>query len=873
MMNIDLHCHSKYSERPTIWLMKKIGCPESFTDPLELYHSALRKGMHAVTITDHNRIEGCIDIAHLPGAFISEELTTYFPEDGCKVHVLAYDITELEHRELQDARRNIYDLVDYLQSHRIVHALAHPFYPVNDRLGMDHLEKLFLLFKIVELNGDQCDAANRNLLKVVNALTPEKIDRFAQRHRIAPRFNEPWKKFWIGGSDDHSSLHLARTFTCVKNATNLLDFFRGVQRGEARIDSTPASPEMMAHNIYGIAYQYYKSRTGLERHVNKDAFLKFADRMLHHRTEDEGESWIDRLQMKLNQRRRSARDVRPGDPLLKLLRGEALKALERDPQLMRLIQPRGAGACPERPDESKWFEFVDEVSRRMTLHLGESTLDHISRGRVLDVFHSAGSAAALYFLLAPYFIAFSIHSKERRLGNDALRHFGPADPAELAPRVAHFTDTFHEVNGVATTLQRQLQSARASGRSYRMVTCYPETFPTLPGVKNFIPLGVFDTPEYPEQKIAIPPFLEMLRWVYEQEITVIHASTPGPVGLAALAIGRILKLPVIGTYHTAFPEFALHLTQSPFVEDLMWQFMIWHYAQLDLVFAPSQATADQLLARGLHEDRLHVDPRGVDTERFHPRHRQPALLAANAAPNAVRLLYVGRVSREKNLPLLAEAFTRLAGRRRDAHLIIVGDGPYMSEMKARLEGLPVTFTGFLEGQPLLSAFASCDLFVFPSTTDTFGNVVLEAQASGLPVLVTDGGGPRENLIPGETGVVIPANDAQALESALDTLLDDRGALVRMASAARLYAETRGFDRAFDAKWEIYEEVHRGKAQPVAAPPRGEAEEADACAMDAELPFGGVEAELFRVFGGGTPREPVAVMHEIDSFLTRSGSRW
>lgn len=868
-MKIDLHCHSRYSERPTIWLMKKIGCPESFTDPVDLYRIALGKGMDAVTITDHNRIEGCLNIAHLPGTFLSEELTTYFPEDGCKVHVLAYDITENEHRELQEARRNIYELVDYLRERDIVHALAHPFYAVNDRLTMEHLEKLWLLFKLVELNGDQCDAANRRSIKVIEGLTPESIARYADKHGIEPGFPEPWKKHWIGGSDDHSSLHLGRTFTRVEGASNLVEFFQGMQGGKARIEINPANPEMMGHNIYGIAYQFYKNRTGLERHVNKDAFLKFADRMLHQRPEAAAESWLERFQFMVNQRRKSVRDVRPGDSLIKLLRSQAIQALEKDPQLMRLIRK----ASGERPDEQKWFEFVDEVSRRMTLQLSESTLEHIVKGRVFDVFQSAGSAAALYFLLAPYFIAYAVHSKERRLSVEASRHFGTPEPGDDVPRVAHFTDTFHEVNGVGTTLKRQLESARRAGRPYRMVTCYPETFPTLPGVKNFLPLGVFDTPEYPEQKIAIPPFLEMLRWVYEQDITVIHAATPGPVGLAALAIGRILKLPVIGTYHTAFPEFARHLTQSPFVEDLMWQFMISFYAQLDLILAPSEATAAQLKNRGLMPDRIRVYPRGVDTERFHPRYRSRPRLDEPGAGDRVQLIYVGRVSKEKNMPLLAEAFRRIASRRSDVELIIVGEGPYFRAMRAELQGLPVTFTGYLAGEELLRAFASADLFIFPSTTDTFGNVVLEAQASGLPVLVTDGGGPRENLIEGETGRVLPADDLRALEEAIDDLLDEPERLVHMGDAARRYAESRGFDRAFDAKWAIYEQIHSGNRPSSTGDAPQANREAVEFAGDAEFPFGSVEAELLRVFGGGTPREPLDAMQSIDQFLTRSNSRW
>jgi len=152
-MKIDLHVHSKYSVRPSQWILQKLGCPECFTEPAEVYRIAKQKGMDLVTITDHNNISGSAEIAHLPGTFISEEITAYFPDDGCKAHVLVYDINDAIHREIQKVRENIFDLVDYLDQNGIVRVLAHPLYSVNDKLTIDHFEKFLLLFNNFELNG------------------------------------------------------------------------------------------------------------------------------------------------------------------------------------------------------------------------------------------------------------------------------------------------------------------------------------------------------------------------------------------------------------------------------------------------------------------------------------------------------------------------------------------------------------------------------------------------------------------------------------------------------------------------------------------------------------------------------------------------
>jgi glycosyltransferase involved in cell wall biosynthesis len=174
-----------------------------------------------------------------------------------------------------------------------------------------------------------------------------------------------------------------------------------------------------------------------------------------------------------------------------------------------------------------------------------------------------------------------------------------------------------------------------------------------------------------------------------------------------------------------------------------------------------------------------------------------------------KLLYVGRVSDEKNLPLLADVFLRLAARRPDLHLIVVGDGPYRRQMEARLAGAPCTFTGCLDGEDLAEVYASSDILVFPSATDTFGNVVLEAQASGIPVIVSDRGGPAENVIPDVTGLVLPAGDAQSLYNAVWTLADNPRRMRDMGLQARRYMEGRSFDQAFVQSWQMFESSRGG----------------------------------------------------------------
>jgi glycosyltransferase involved in cell wall biosynthesis len=433
-------------------------------------------------------------------------------------------------------------------------------------------------------------------------------------------------------------------------------------------------------------------------------------------------------------------------------------------------------------------------------------LESLSGGNIFDVFQILGSAGSLYTMLAPYFVAFTLFTKDRHFCRQCLDFISNGRRATKREKlkVAHFTDTYYDVNGVAKTLQMQTEMALRNHKMQQIITCGPDR--QRPQVTNFSPIGTFELPEYPDIKLYYPPFLKMLGYCYTENFTHIHSATPGPIGLAALAIARILKLPVFGTYHTALPQYASFLTEDSAMEELMWKFSVWYYNQMDVVYVPSKATGLELETKGIRKEKIKFYPRGIDLERFHPSKRNGFFRNRFGVDSKdLKLLYVGRVSKEKNMPFLVEAFMQLANVRADIRLIVVGDGPYLAEMKKALSGTPATFTGFLSGEGLAQAYASSDLFIFPSTTDTFGNVVLEAQASGLPVIVTDEGGPKENLVPERTGFVIPAEDIEAFLRAVIKLADHPQLLAAMKRHAREYMEGRSFEAAYIELWDSYRE--------------------------------------------------------------------
>ncbi len=801
---IDLHVHSRFSKRPSQWVLQKLGCPESFTEPQQVYDIAKKRSMDLVTITDHNTIAGALEIAHLPGTFVSEEVTSYFTNNGCKVHVLVYDIDETHHGEIRKLRENIHDLTAYLQGEGIFHILAHPLYSVNDRLTMDHFEQLLLLFQNFEMNGARDDRQSQCLQQVLAALTPEIMERLADKHGIVPAFPEPWRKNLTGGSDDHSGLNISRTHTVVPGPATVENLLAAVAGGRARVVRQSATPLTLAHNLYGIAYQFYRNKFDLGRYANRDVLMRFLDRSLSPASETDS-GLFSKLYFMWSYRKPPKVETSIPQNLMDAIRQETRNLIHENPSL---LNPEDDPSGRFEDQERRWFDFVNQLCNKVMRGFADHLMGQLSGANVFNLFHTIGSAGGLYTLLAPYFVAFSHFTRDRAFIADVADRFadkresGAAGSGEV--RVAHFTDTFYEVNGVARTLNQQVDIARKSHKNLTVVTCGAGDRPPREGVKNFEPIGVRELPEYPEQKIFYPPFLEMLNYCCEQNFTHIHAATPGPIGLAALAIAHILKLPINGTYHTALPQYARYLTGDAAIEDLTWKYALWYYGRMDAVYVPSRSTGDELVARGLPPEKIRLFPRGIDTRLFHPSKRNGYLKKHYALKEEpTKLLYVGRVSREKNLPLLSEVFKALAGEGTDAHLLVVGDGPYLPEMKADLADFPVTFTGYKSGEDLAAIYASSDVFVFPSTTDTFGNVVLEAQASGLPVIVTDMGGPQENLAPGRTGFVVRGDDPQAFLAAVRKLTADPDRLAEMGREARVYMETRSFEKAFDQTWRMY----------------------------------------------------------------------
>ena len=772
----DLHVHSSHSNKPTYWAMRKFNVPESYTSPQYLYRVARERGMDFVTITDHNAINGALEIGHLPGTFVSSEITTHYPENGCKVHVVVLHISEAQFDEILELRKNVYELVAYLHSQKIAHFLAHPLYAQNDKLNLEIIERSLLLFTTFEIkNGCRAHRFNGFTKRMVSSLNEAVIERLANKYNLQPYGSTPWVKGIVGGSDDHGGLFIARAHTTVYDTPDIDGFIDAIRSGDSWADGEDGGPLTMAHSLYGIAHSFYRERLGDRRRGATPFVSALLDRFFNI-GEDKG-SFVDKIRLFILKNIPASRN-HSGKSFEEILDSEA-RLLLNDTGFLAGIR--------DADSNRKIFAVTSRLANRLIFHYTSRLMTLPFNAGFFDYLNTVGTIGLVHTLITPYYLAFHHQHKGKELIRDLTKALPEMHNSKAPEKIALFTDTLDEINGVAITIKRLISTARKRGVELTVITAGDVGENSIEGVKKFPSVGDFVLPEYPELRLNFPPILDVMDFIEREGFTRIHISTPGTVGLLGLLIARLMDIPAAGTYHTDIPQYVRSLTNDEFLEQVAWSYMIWFYGQLEEVMVPSVGTREQLQSRGLPAERMKPLPRWVDTDCYSPGMRNPSFWKSRGLGLArTVLLYVGRVSREKGLEMLADAFKKLVGVGAPIALAVIGDGPYRKEMEESLAGYPVLFTGYLAGEQLQHGYASADLFVFPSATDTFGNVVLEAQASGLPVVVSDEGGPRELMIDGETGLVFRAGSTDDLVATIRTLVSDPKRIDLMGRQARCF---------------------------------------------------------------------------------------
>ena len=791
MSKCDLHLHSRHSDRPSEWILRKAGIPDSLSKPSALYESLRAQGHDFVTLTDHNTLGSFDELKGREGFFPGVEVTTYFPEDRCKVHLLVWNPDEKQFAEIEKLRPNLIELGEFLHRERMAHAVAHPLISVDGRMTADHFEKLLLLFPVFEtVNGLRSPVAQEVLTDCLDALTPETIHRLSEKHRLDPVGAEPWKKGRVGGSNDHCGLYAGRAWTEVAGARDVESFLREIMEGRGVPHGAGGDPARFVNGLFHILFEFVREKVGQRAPRGSALLLRIVNRFLA------GENPVE---VSFLEKARYAVEMVTSGRILEFWKapeGGLSKELAHylgNPETRKTLQ---RVLSEEREPERRSFRLASKMVNDIGFRIVTRFLDRAAKGDVVSGLEPLAGVIPLGLATAPYLYSFhSLRSHREFLGEAAQRLTGKR-PAKLENHCKGWlTDTLEDVNGVARTIRTMAAAGRNQGADLTILTSRPD-LPEEEGVKNFGPVGIFTIPEYELQKLSFPPILEVIDHVARRGYTELILSTPGPMGLTGLLAAKLLGLRVSAIYHTDFPQYARFLSDDdPMVEGIAWNYMHWFYSQMDRVYVNSQKYFDRWAERGLAAEKLRILPRGLDTVAFDLAFRDTGFWKKRGAQGKV-ILYVGRISKEKELDFFSQVVRRM-GSESGTTFAFVGEGPFLPELRKKLpQGI---FTGALQGEDLSRAYASADLFVFPSTTDTYGNVVIEALASGMPVLVSDKGGPKELLRDPEDGQVVTGGPAE-WENAIRSWLGPQEDIVKKQARRNRTIQGRKWEEAFQRFW-------------------------------------------------------------------------
>jgi glycosyltransferase involved in cell wall biosynthesis/predicted metal-dependent phosphoesterase TrpH len=747
---VDLHCHSSASELSRLGVQRAVGLPECATPPEELYALAKRRGMDFVTITDHDTIAGVCEIADRPDVFVSEELTAYFPGSAAAAHILCYGIDAGDHEWLQAHSGDIEHCAAYLREREIACALAHPYYAVAAPLTHAERRLLAELFDVWEVRNGARSAA-------LNAPAAD----FIATHGGTG----------IGGSDDHGGVDVGRTWTQTPAASDAAELLAHVRAGRATAGGSHGSAAKWAHCAVALAARALGCGPsgGARGRLDPRAVMAMATRLLRegearYGEEDDGlrsedargllSAWLDTIG-------------------LERLDARALIALLQDEHFSHAELYRRACRAHER-----MLRDAASTATRVAVAPSEA-----APAPAVAVAGSAalGQAAEALFTscvpVIPYAAASTFLANETaRLGRPHLH--------EERPRVAILVDGIGAAHGVTRVIQ-EIRARGVPGFDVEVVGTDDDVDRSLASVCDL------DLPQAPGLRIGVPSVPAALQALTEGRFDLIHVCSPGPVGIVGVVAARGLALPLVASHHTELARYAALRSGRPELADGMAALMRSLYELCELVLSPSPSADRALEALDVPLQKLIRWERGVDSAQFGPR-----LRSAGALPeDTINVLYAGRLEHEKGIELLADSFLRAREEEPSLRLVLAGAGSAEGYLRSRV-GDAATFLGWIDHGELPRIYASADMFVFASTTDTFGQVVIEAQASGLPVVAAAAGGPAALIDDRVNGLLCPP-EPHALAGAILELARSPLLRSRLAGAALASARARTWERTLE----------------------------------------------------------------------------
>jgi glycosyltransferase involved in cell wall biosynthesis/predicted metal-dependent phosphoesterase TrpH len=734
---VDMHCHSTASQESRLGVQRAVGLPECATPPVEVYELAKRRGMDFVTITDHDTIAGVLEIADRPDVFVSEELTTHFRGEPQAVHVLCYGISPEDHEWLQGHRGDVEICAAYMYQCEIVCALAHPYYTVGAPLMPRHRRRLAQLFDVWEVR---------------NGARPRELNRPAATY-MSTRGGAG-----IGGSDDHAGVDIGRTWTEAPAACTPAQFLAHVRDGAVLAGGAQGSAAKWAHAAIALSARALgRGEDGADApSPDPRTVITMVLRLLR-----EGDARVGPVGGEMSLSSEDARCL-----LRAWLRAVELDHLD-EAGLIAYMQDEGFSHSDLYRRACRVHERKLRVAVEQAVQAANGAADLVPAAQGLF----DGCIAAIPYAPAAAFVANEKAKLDPRLSDGEI------------PRVAILADGIGSTHGVTRAIE-EIRGRGVPGFDIEVVGTDASVDRRLSAVAEF------EVPHYPGLRIGVPSLSAAVQTLAEGTFDLIHVCSPGPAGVAGVLASRGLGVPLVGSYHTELTAYTGLRSGERLLADTMALGVSAFYGACDLVLSPSPASDAALERIGVGAEKVARWDRGVDSARF-----DPGLRGEMTLPDAVNVLYAGRITREKGADLLADAFLKARAGNPRLRLVLAGGGPEQEHLRDRL-GDAATFLGWLEGVELARAYASADMFLFPSRTDTFGQVILEAQASGLAVVAVAEGGPR-SLIENRVSGLLCAPEAGALADAVLELADSPLLRERLARAGLASVRGRTWERALE----------------------------------------------------------------------------
>ncbi|MHB9155417.1 MAG: PHP domain-containing protein [Endomicrobiales bacterium] len=576
MSRADLHIHSKYSERLSEEFLRKIGAMESYTEPEFIYATAKERGMDFVTITDHNRIEGALLLKerHPADVFTGVESTAYFPEDGCSIHLLIYGLDAAEFDEVQKLRADIYQLRDYLKEKNLAHSVAHATYSRNDKLNVDKLEKLILLFDVFEgINGGSSRMNNDTWTRILKNLTPARVEDLRRKHGIEPFGATPHLKGFTGGSDDHAGLFIGRTFT-ESGAANVTDFLQSLKAGASSAGGNHSDFRSLVFTLYKIAHDFAKTkgRKGSRSLLTRVNELVFENKPLRFR---------EKLALRQLKYRR---------------RGDAVQRL-----LIGLVEDFNANISlpADRKMDMAYDRLTDICDEFLKNFLTAVTRD-LHKGDIGSLFKHLSSSVLGMLMTGPFLATFRYLYKSRELTRRLEQEFGAAKSAENR-KVLWFTDSIQDVTGGSLDVEALRRASLLNGEGFRIAATLARDAAagSLPGVMDIESILTFRPPYYEDCAFHVPSLLKSLEKIYQYEPDEIYISSLGPLGLLGLLAAKLLSVKCIGVYHDNLYQSTSDFIQTRSVSNLFESYSKWFYSHMDEMKVLERGHVDVLQGMGL----------------------------------------------------------------------------------------------------------------------------------------------------------------------------------------------------------------------------------------------------------------------------------